>query len=149
MGDVRFAITDNELAIKYQEANDLLDSALEISIDSLSEESNNETAHNDSSSQPEELSTTHNLSTGDKIGVHWPLDDTYYPGSISEYYEGTGKHKVAYDDGQIETLNMKNETSRIQNANQVSIPNLAFIYKHALETYFRTFAHKEFMLHQA
>ena len=39
---VRFAITDNELALKYQEANSVMDMALNESIDSLGEVTGNE-----------------------------------------------------------------------------------------------------------
>ena len=44
---------------------------------------------------------------------------------------------------------MNNQTWRILNTSQVSIPDLAFIDKQALQTYFQTFAHQEFMLHKA
>ena len=43
----------------------------------------------------------------------------------------------------------KNETWGILKTKQVSIPDLTSIEKHALQIYFQTFAHKEFMLHQA
>ena len=41
--DVRFAITDNELAWKYQEANDIVDTALDESIDSFYKHASNKT----------------------------------------------------------------------------------------------------------
>ena len=44
---------------------------------------------------------------------------------------------------------MKNETWRILNTNHISIPDLASVYKQALQIYFQTFAHKEFTLHEA
>ena len=44
---------------------------------------------------------------------------------------------------------MENETLRVLNTNQVSIPNLASIDKQALQIYFETFSKTEFMLHQA
>ena len=59
-----------------------------------------------------------NTTVVDKIEVYWPLDDKFYPVSISEYKENTGKQKIAYDDGQTENLNMKNETLRILQTNQ-------------------------------
>ena len=100
--DVRFAITDYELAIKYQAANDQLNSVLDTWIYSISNESKNEDDDDTKNSEPEELSTTHDLCFGDKIEVYWPLDDKLYPGSTSEYEENTGKHIIAYGNGQNE-----------------------------------------------
>ena len=67
--DVRFAVKDNESAIKYQEANDQLNSALDTSIDSIFEESGNEDDDDTNIIEPEELGTTHNLCVGEKIEV--------------------------------------------------------------------------------
>ena len=41
--DIRFAITDNELALKYQEANNIMDTTLNESIDSITMDSVNTT----------------------------------------------------------------------------------------------------------
>ena len=102
MGDVRFTLIDNELAIKYQEANDAMDMALDETIDSLCEVAANESE--DSYTEPEELGPTRDLRVGDEIEVFWPLDGQYYPGSVSEYSEDTGKHRIDYDDGEVENL---------------------------------------------
>ena len=77
------------------------------------------------------------------------MDDKFYPGSISDYDENTGKQIITYDDGQNENLNIQNETWRILNTNQVSISDIASIDNEAIKEYFQTFAHKEFILHQA
>ena len=81
--------------------------------------------------------------------MYWPLDDKFYPVSISKYEENIGKHKIAYDDGQTENLNMKNEAWRILKTNQGSISDITLISDEALKEYFQTFAHERFMLHQA
>ena len=81
--------------------------------------------------------------------MYWPLDDQYYPDSVSEYSEAIVKHRIAYDDVEIENLKTKEENRRILSTNQVMIPVIASIHKEALQKYFETFAHKEFKLHQA
>ena len=146
--DIRFATTENELALKYQKANDIMDTALNESIDSITMDAGNPTDDSVSSTEPDELGPTRELKIGDKIEVYWPLDDQYYPGSVSEYAEATGKHRIAYDDGQVENLKMDEENWRILTTNQVTIPDIASIHNEALQQYFKTFAHKEFMLHQ-
>lgn len=69
--------------------------------------------------------------------MYWPLDNKFYPGSISKYEENTNKHKIAYDEGQTENLNMKKETWRILEANQVSISDTTSINDEALKKYFQ------------
>ena len=147
--DVRFAITNDELAIKYKEANDQLNSVLDTSIYSIPAGSGNEDDDDTTNTEPEELGTTRDLCVGDEIEVYWPLDNKFYTGSITEYNENTGKLIIAYDDGQNENLNMKHETWRILNTNQVSISDITSINNEALKEYFQTFPHKEFMMHQA
>ena len=44
---------------------------------------------------------------------------------------------------------MTKENCRVLSTNQIRIPKIASIYKEALNDYFKTFAHKEFMLNQA
>ena len=84
-----------------------------------------------------------------QIKVYWPLDDKFYPESISEYHENGGKHIIAYDDVPTENLNLKNETRRILDTNQISISNATSINDEALSVYFKTFTQKELTLHQA
>ena len=84
-------------------------SALEESVDSLPQNQLNQEVETSENSETEELETTHDLCVGYKIELHWHLEDKCYPGSVSEYSENTGKHRINYDDGEIENLNMKNE----------------------------------------
>ena len=58
--------------MKHQEANDLLDSSLDTSINCLPEEAGNEAADIASTSEPEELGTTYDIIVGAKIEVYWP-----------------------------------------------------------------------------
>ena len=63
-------ITDNELALKYQEASDVLDTALNESIDSLNKDASIEPDGCFSIAEIEELGPTHELRVGDKIEVY-------------------------------------------------------------------------------
>ena len=92
---------------------------------------------------------THDLCAGDKFEMYYPLDDKFYPGSISEYEENTAKHKKANDIDQTENLDMKNETWRILKTNQVLIADITSISDEAFKEYIQTFQHREFILHQA
>ena len=67
--DVLFAITYNELASKCQEANDIMDTALNESIDSLTMDAGNKTEDFVSSMEPEELGPTRELEIGGKSEV--------------------------------------------------------------------------------
>ena len=42
-----------------------------------------------SCTEPGELVTTRELQIEDKIEEYWPLNNLYYPGSVSEYVEDT------------------------------------------------------------
>ena len=146
--DIRFIITKNELALKYQEANDITDTALNESIDSITMDAVNTTDDSVSSTEPDELGSTRELKIGDEIEIYWPLDDQYYPGSVYEYSEATGKHRIAYDGGQVENVKIDEENWCILTKNEITTPEIASIHKEALQQYFKPLAHKEFMLQQ-
>ncbi|KAF7843194.1 Sister chromatid cohesion protein PDS5 isogeny B-B [Senna tora] len=46
---------------------------------------------------------------GSKINVWWPLDKRFYEGTVDSYDSVKGKHKILYDDGDVEVLNLKKE----------------------------------------
>ncbi|KAL9238546.1 hypothetical protein vseg_012950 [Gypsophila vaccaria] len=46
---------------------------------------------------------------GSKIKVWWPLDRRYYEGTITSYDASIRKHRVDYDDGDEEILNLRKE----------------------------------------
>lgn len=46
---------------------------------------------------------------GCKIKVWWPLDQEYYEGSVDSFDLITMTHKVIYDDGDEEVLNLMGE----------------------------------------
>ncbi|MED6115307.1 hypothetical protein PIB30_089216 [Stylosanthes scabra] len=46
---------------------------------------------------------------GTRVKVWWPEDEMYYEGVIDSYDRSKKKHKVSYDDGDKEILNLKKE----------------------------------------
>ena len=70
-------------------------------IGSLNKDTSNESDDCVSITETEEIGPTHELE------IYWPLGDQYYPGSVSHYSEATEKHRIAYGDGQVEKLKMK------------------------------------------
>ncbi|GMI89265.1 hypothetical protein HRI_002595800 [Hibiscus trionum] len=46
---------------------------------------------------------------GLKVKVWWPMDSTFYDGVIQSFDRIRKKHKVCYDDGDVEILNLKRE----------------------------------------
>ncbi|KAJ4752933.1 hypothetical protein LUZ62_087338 [Rhynchospora pubera] len=47
---------------------------------------------------------------GQRIKVWWPDDKVFYNGTVGKYNRSDKKHTVTYDDGDVEVLNLKNET---------------------------------------
>ncbi|XP_019438790.1 PREDICTED: muscle M-line assembly protein unc-89 [Lupinus angustifolius] len=50
---------------------------------------------------------------GTRVKVWWPDDDMFYKGVIECFIPTKKMHQVTYDDGEIEILNLKNETWEI------------------------------------
>ncbi|KAE9588987.1 hypothetical protein Lal_00012513 [Lupinus albus] len=50
---------------------------------------------------------------GTRVKVWWPDDDMFYKGIIERFIPAKKMHQVTYDDGDIEILNLKNETWEI------------------------------------
>ena len=46
---------------------------------------------------------------GKRIRVWWPLDKKYYKGLVTAFNSKTGKHMVAYEDGDKEKVALKKE----------------------------------------
>ncbi|KAL1315287.1 hypothetical protein HN51_042061 [Arachis hypogaea] len=46
---------------------------------------------------------------GTRVKVFWPDDDMYYEGVVDSFDRSKKKHKVLYDDGDMEILNLKKE----------------------------------------
>lgn len=60
------------------------------------------------SEEPSDKDLGKNL-TGSKIKVFWPEDEAFYEGTVDSYDASTKKHKVLYDDGDVEVLFLKEE----------------------------------------
>ncbi|XP_050894158.1 sister chromatid cohesion protein PDS5 homolog D [Lathyrus oleraceus] len=52
---------------------------------------------------------------GKRIKVWWPLDKIYYEGVVETYDHVRGKHKILYDDGETEQLNLNKERWELLN----------------------------------
>ncbi|KAL1556803.1 protein starmaker-like isoform X1 [Salvia divinorum] len=57
---------------------------------------------------------------GSKVEVWWPEDQLYYEGVIDSFDSGKKKHRVLYNDGDEEILNLKKEEWRFLNEDVVS-----------------------------
>ncbi|KAL7099582.1 hypothetical protein ACP275_09G093500 [Erythranthe tilingii] len=45
-----------------------------------------------------------------RIQVWWPMDETFYTGTVKDFDPVTKKHTILYDDDETETLNLRKET---------------------------------------
>uniref|UniRef100_A0ACD5YI65 Uncharacterized protein n=1 Tax=Avena sativa TaxID=4498 RepID=A0ACD5YI65_AVESA len=46
---------------------------------------------------------------GRRLRVYWPLDKVWYGGRLDAYDEGSGRHRVMYDDGEEEEVDLAKE----------------------------------------
>lgn len=127
--DLRQPVLENQFDQIVQSAIDNIDENNEKAIENLENQNGQDnTTINQETQQPEtqqpepEYSNSdfENISNsdmipnvGDKVEVYWPLDNTYYPGTIESEQED-GKLSVAYDDGDMEILNFSTETWKYQ-----------------------------------
>ena len=118
-------------------------------MDSITDESPDMIHEPDDLSDRGEIGPTIDLNIGGKIEVYWPLDIEYYPGTVTTYDGATGFHGINYDDGDHESLDMDKETWRVLQSSRSNCVDLSSVHKEALEAYYKSFAHKEFMIHQA
>ena len=69
--DVRFAISDDELAVKYQEAIDAVDIALDDSVDVIADDTNAQSSLTEpENSDDGEIGPTHAEKVGDRVEVY-------------------------------------------------------------------------------
>lgn len=55
------------------------------------------------------------VQVGDEVQVWWPLDRKYYSGRVEAVIEG-GRHRIAYEDGDVEDLVLASEQWRFTGA---------------------------------
>ena len=170
--DVRPAIRDNELAAAVQDAIDEMDRNLDEVVEEIVEirkgddeqDSNQDDIRNHQEPDDEIDCIGTNLpNVGDQIEVYWPLDKSFYGGTVEDYDEQIGKHSVKYFDGDEEHLNLQDEVwnrvedenaqdgGRIEAAEVELTPGqeLQSSERELIKKYFEAFGHAEFMLHQA
>lgn len=51
---------------------------------------------------------------GFRVKVYWPLQREWYEGTISKYHIRKQRHRIDYDDGDHEYMNLKGEYDRVQ-----------------------------------
>ncbi|KAK3144336.1 hypothetical protein QOZ80_4AG0311680 [Eleusine coracana subsp. coracana] len=62
---------------------------------------------------------------GSRIKVWWPEDKMFYNGVVESFTASSGTHKVAYDDGDVEMLQLKKERWEFTDDEQDSYPDAA------------------------
>ncbi|KAF0891845.1 hypothetical protein E2562_011020 [Oryza meyeriana var. granulata] len=59
--------------------------------------------------QPKKNKNLDGSLVGSRIKVWWPVDKKFYKGVVKSFDVSSKKHKVVYDDGDVERLHLKNE----------------------------------------
>lgn len=59
-------------------------------------------------------SLLNHIRLGDRVEIYWPKMKQYYPGMVT-LKTRSGKHRVEYDDGDVEVLRMEKEKWRFCN----------------------------------
>ncbi len=96
-----------------------------------------------------EIGLTTAIQVGNRVEVYWSGDEECYPGTVDSYDPESGKYEINYDDGDKESLDLDKHTWRLISDNQSGLTEVSAVHKEALETYFKTFGQKEFLLHHA
>ena len=155
--DVRHAIVDNDLAQKIQEAIDQLSIEVENSLDTDTDtrqlDTNAEISMEDCSDYDDhgDERLTPLPKIGDSIEVLWPLDNEFYPGVVTAIDGGNDYRTVHYKDGDIEKLNMTQETWRYTDPDPASASTVELTsnYDNVIKMFYKRFGHKDFLAYQA
>mmetsp|Transcript_21048 Transcript_21048/g.35302 ORF Transcript_21048/g.35302 Transcript_21048/m.35302 type:complete len:1089 (-) Transcript_21048:242-3508(-) len=51
---------------------------------------------------------------GQRVKIFWVVQNVWYEGTITDYHKRKRRHRVAYDDGDHEWLNLQSECDRVQ-----------------------------------
>lgn len=162
---VTAAIEDARACSEHSLANSIQDSIdqLEFNLcDSVLSDNSNKETHGESemkkcSEPPGDFSGANNQpkpGTGDRISVYWPLDDQYYSGTVNSI-DPNGSHVIHYDDDEIETLNLSNESWKFVSTNSVVASTTAFNRvlesneQEVLGDIFESFGNRSFLRYQA
>ena len=161
--DVRISVANSKLSRKIQVSLDMMDKLLEEEIGAIEtevdeeEQNSNTTALIDATDMdiadegPFETDT--DLKVGAAIEVYWPLEEEFFPGTVSAYDAFNKIHTVSYNDGDVEELDMSKEdwryTSTALEANNIEVSpcsELSRTEKESVEMFYKVFEHKEFSL---
>lgn len=111
--DLRFAISDDELVIKYQQAIDELDIAFDDSVDGILDQDVDLDLDEAELAENGEIVPTHSIEVGERFEVYWSGDDEYYLDTIDSYDPDCDKHAMNYDDGDKDNLDMQVNVCRL------------------------------------
>lgn len=92
-------------------------------------------------------------STGDMVEFFWALANAFYPGNISSISDA-GHFVINYDDGEVETVNLIEDTWRFKAPDTVSaltslLPELQTDQTEVLDSLFSVFGNRSFLFHKA
>ena len=184
--DIRMALTENSFEESIQLSLDKLDETIEdeiskgsepgsddnspknVNIDTNTEMQNqdemipklSEDADFSDSCSALEVQDSKIPTRGDRVQIFWPLDDTYYGGTIKSMHQN-GEVTVLYDDGMKERLEMGNEvwkydnlattanTGIIKEAQENTETKVEDMEPHELNRMFQFFGNKPFLKFQA
>lgn len=124
--DVRATIGNDNFTMEVSSAIDQLDDAIEDILNPLQENkgvedrclvnsNNNDDQLSTSNVEDIDLTIRDNVNEplmGENVAIFWPLDNTYYPGTVTAIEDGIST--ILYEDGEIEVLNMSDETWKYQ-----------------------------------
>ena len=97
--------------IQDQTVNSDQDVQNEQTTDESDENHDENITNNDTQLSDSQFDKLHLPNIGDQVEVLWPAESTYLPGIVTEI-TNDDEHVMFYDDGDIETLDMKNQDWR-------------------------------------
>lgn len=130
--DVRLAIENGDLAKEVAEAIDQIDDEIDDKISSsVIEKDDTESITSDDDNvyrkdvAEDEIDVTirdeiTDLLVGEGIEVYWPMDNAFYPGNVSSIEDGIST--ISYDHGDVEFLNMSEESWKYQANDNITVP---------------------------
>lgn len=163
--DVRISVANSDLSSKIQESLDIMDDLLEEATDNIGDNDDAEyelspTVDNDPSDmdigEHGIFLTDETPKVGDPVEFYWPMDEEFFPGTVSAYDSTSKMHTISNKDGDVEELNMDNEDWRFRDTSLISNDiklsqciELSSTEKESVQMFYNVFEHKEFSLNAA
>lgn len=154
--DTRHAIVDDDLAASVVESIDLISDSIDDFVSCLDDKNSQLDEVGESTNDGKVPDDEHAAddrfvlpSVGNRLEVFWPIDQSFYPGTVSAV-DADGHH-ISYDDGDEEVLKLNDEVWRVLPAKNASFPltQLDSTEQDVLKDLFETFGNKSFMRYHA